>query len=119
MKKENVFVYGSLKRGYWNHVLLEDSDFVRYAQTEPKFQLYHNGHYPMMIEGALSVYGEVYKVTPDVLALLDRLEGVPHHYRREKILLDDGSKVWAYIYNCQIADYLKPCGDFWEGERRR
>lgn len=107
-----VFVYGSLKLGGWNNPILGDSEFVANGVTVEQFILTDCG-FPYMInpESVLEqaempnpapVVGEVYNVTDDaVMASLDCLEGVPHHYRRVEIevkLLDSDEVVKCQAY---------------------
>jgi gamma-glutamylcyclotransferase (GGCT)/AIG2-like uncharacterized protein YtfP len=80
-----VFVYGTLKRGHGNHVLLKDSDFLGPAITEDKFIMYQSGvpfvskHHNMVV-----ISGEAYKVDELTLNRLDMLEGHPTWYKREE-----------------------------------
>ena len=70
-----VFVYGSLKKGFYNNVVLGDSEFVA-VDIVSGYSLISLGAFPMAIpdpEGY--VIGEVYYVTPETLERLDRLEG--------------------------------------------
>lgn len=85
-----VFVYGTLKVGYGNHYLIGEnplsvargeavSDDANFAMT--------NIGFPYLITvqtGGFLAKGELYQVDDSCLARLDRLEGVPHHYRREQ-----------------------------------
>lgn len=80
-----VFVYGSLMRGYGNHVLLKDSSFISEATTEG-LNLYSLGAFPAVKasdDRASVVHGEMYEVDDEALAALDRLEGHPTFYKRK------------------------------------
>lgn len=93
-----VFVYGSLLSGQGNHGLLAASEFVGPARTPPCYSLHDLGSFPGLVaEGEQAVEGEVYNVGPDTLARLDRLEGHPRFYRREQIVVDDGSAAETYL----------------------
>lgn len=100
-----VFVYGTLKKGYHNHYLLEDSIFLGEDKTYLSYVLLNCGFPYMCIEEnqpdhiAYQVVGEVYEVScPKVLADLDRLEGVRYnHYSRETIPTEKNGLVDAYI----------------------
>lgn len=95
-----VFVYGSLKRGHYNHYLIKDQKFLREAKTKKEFSLYDLGSFPAMVEnGSSSIVGEVYQVDKRALKVLDRLESHPHFYRRKEIQLDNGEKVLTYLLN--------------------
>ena len=93
-----VFVYGTLMAGEPNHGLLAGQTLLRRAETEPAFELVDLGPYPALVAGGeTSVVGEVYEITVNVLAALDRLEGHPNFYRRARIRLSDGETVLAYL----------------------
>lgn len=102
---ENVFVYGTLKRGEPNHGLLGDGQFVGEAMTVDRFHLYDTGWYPAMVtldpendNDSVQVCGELYKVTPETLKNLDRLEGVPFLFKRVQVTLNDNRTAWAYVW---------------------
>ena len=46
---------------------------------------------------------EIYEIPPERWESLDRLEGVPHHYRRYK----NKNEVYIYILNRQISEERK------------
>ena len=70
-----VFVYGSLKKGFYNNVVLGDSEFVA-VDIVSGYSLISLGAFPMAIPDPNGqVIGEVYYVTPETLEKLDRLEG--------------------------------------------
>ncbi|ARN74381.1 gamma-glutamylcyclotransferase family protein [Oceanicoccus sagamiensis] len=101
VEKENyqVFVYGSLKSGFHNHALLATSCYLGACRTPPRFSMYDLGAFPAVAEGGTTaIYGEVYKVGDDVLALLDQLEGHPEWYCRTVIETEYGD---SYIYLIQ------------------
>ncbi|GBC95531.1 hypothetical protein HRbin16_01321 [bacterium HR16] len=61
------------------------------------------------------VYGVLYQLTEEELKKLDESEGVPKHYRREKIevVLIEGGKVEADTYIAvRIQDGLRPRADY-------
>jgi gamma-glutamylcyclotransferase (GGCT)/AIG2-like uncharacterized protein YtfP len=92
-----VFVYGTLRQGEGNHRLLLSARFVGEASTAAGFALYDLGAFPGLVhEGAGTVAGEVYDVDAETLAALDRLEGVPSFYRRERIELEGVGSTDAY-----------------------
>lgn len=106
-----VFVYGSLKRGHWNHSILNNTPFVSEGLTVRKDLFLHDCGFPYMIEGGNgSIYGELYEVdNVDVIQSLDWLEGVDSgHYQREIIEvynLADNSTVLAWSYFAQQHNY--------------
>lgn len=93
-----VFVYGTLRAGEANARLLVGAKLDRLARTEAAFDLADMGPYPAMVRGgSTAVRGEVYVVDEATLRALDRLEGHPRFYRRERITLGDGEEVEAYL----------------------
>lgn len=102
-EKSLVFVYGTLKRGYGNNVLLQDADFIGEAKTVSPWKLDARGGIPFLHKdstvGARCVRGEVFAVNEQELANLDRLEGHPDFYFRDEILVWLDDCVWtAYVY---------------------
>lgn len=99
---ERVFVYGTLLSGESNHYLLEGSELMGKTVANG-FDLKDLGPFPACVENPLSttsVEGEVWMVTKEVLARLDRLEGYPTFYNRKKIwtFFDD---CWIYFCNAE------------------
>jgi gamma-glutamylcyclotransferase (GGCT)/AIG2-like uncharacterized protein YtfP len=93
-----LFVYGSLKRGFRHHDLLGGAPFEGDARTAPGFSLVLQGEYPALVRsGTECVHGELFRVTDELLAELDRFEGCPDLYRRELISLDDGTSALSYL----------------------
>lgn len=91
-----IFVYGTLLRGHHNNYLLRDSQFIREGQTGDGWRLFSIG-VPVMVKSDQGrVVGEVFRVSPAVLANLDRLECHPRWYKRTALLLADRTPVEAY-----------------------
>jgi gamma-glutamylcyclotransferase (GGCT)/AIG2-like uncharacterized protein YtfP len=94
-----VFVYGSLKRGMANHQRLAGAHFAGAAQLGG-LHLYDLGPFPMAVatdDPAAVLQGEIYGVDAAQLAELDRFEGVPRLYARQRHQLSDGRCVWVYV----------------------
>ena len=108
----NVFVYGTLMQGHWNHHLLDDlegreamtrsDDFKMVAHSYPYAFRAGNG------EPGTSITGELYCDVPeDVMRHLDRLEGYPEHYTRIVVGVidpetgDSLGKAWIYLANLE------------------
>jgi gamma-glutamylcyclotransferase (GGCT)/AIG2-like uncharacterized protein YtfP len=121
--KRLVFVYGTLKRGFWNNYLLEGSELLGEGTTLERFSLYTVGFpYAVPDGGGLPLRGEVYRVDEETLKRLDALEGYPNHYKRKltEVKLDDGRLVKALIYYAERprGKPLSPKSGVysWEGE---
>ncbi|KAK3276725.1 hypothetical protein CYMTET_15231 [Cymbomonas tetramitiformis] len=103
--RHRVFVYGTLKRGFHNHRLLEkfDARFVCETRTREPMRLvlgdygvpYLMGPHP---DAAGPVLGELWEVDDEALGALDVLEGVDvGMYTRTRVELDEGGK-YAFGY---------------------
>jgi gamma-glutamylcyclotransferase (GGCT)/AIG2-like uncharacterized protein YtfP len=81
-----VFVYGTLKRGFCNHRLLEGCEFFGSAATVPTFKMIETG-FPVIMPDpdGKPVSGEVYTVDDQTLERLDRQEREGLSYDRELI----------------------------------
>lgn len=68
-----------------NQGLLDGGGLLGKARTGGKYVL-HTNHVPYVAkaEAVSRIVGEVYEVDA-TLAVLDRLEGCPHWYRRERV----------------------------------
>lgn len=112
----SVFVYGTLRKGFKYHSLLQGAHFMGSATTCQRYALYLAA-YPCLIKGeAVSrIRGEVYTIDRTMLERLDELENHPCEYRREQVqvILDDGRKLpaWVYFYPEPIGT-LESCGDY-------
>ncbi|MFN5193577.1 MAG: gamma-glutamylcyclotransferase [Cyanobacteriota bacterium] len=96
MTESLVFVYGTLQRGQINHRRMGGARFCGNA-TMPGIVIHDLGPFPMAVERAGLVHGEVYAVDGVLLETLDRFEGVPRLYQREWRPLSDGRLVWVYL----------------------
>lgn len=106
-----LFVYGSLKRGFGNHRLLENlrAKFLGEAKSEPVFTMYSLGGFPGIIRnGDTPVSGELYEVPSSGMSDLDMLEGHPNFYRREDIRLENGQVVLGYVLPVR-SEYVNGC----------
>ena len=109
-----VFVYGTLKRGKSNHHLLEDAEYLGDAVSAFQGVMYDYGcpaltHSELAVSDAprARVKGELFKVTPETLYRLDRLEGHPNLYFRSQMEIRCNrvyyGKAWCYFYNISDA----------------
>ena len=92
--KTKVFVYGTLKKGFSNHYILSTSKLVGEATTCSTYAMIGTGMpFPYVLGirsaelGGLNITGEVYEVDASTLQRLDVLEGVPHHYKKQQVLV--------------------------------
>ena len=113
-KMHLLFVYGTLKEGYSNNILLRGTEFIGKAVTIDNLGLISVG-IPLAIssestkEETKPIIGEVYKISSKVLEIVDILEGHPDMYKREirKIkILESYEIIDAYIYLFQ-SEFLK------------
>tara|TARA_Y100001963_G_C6628802_1_gene375274 strand:- start:260 stop:655 length:396 start_codon:yes stop_codon:yes gene_type:complete len=101
--KKLVFVYGTLKFGFSNYRLLWDSKLIGRGITTKKFALYEAGiPFVMEHESDTEIYGEVYEVDEQTLAILDSLEGHPYMYERKRsnvrLINGENCMPWIYFY---------------------
>lgn len=114
----DVFVYGTLKKGFHNHPYLENETFLGKATSAIKLILYEKYSLPYvhLHKDKLGnrIKGEVYRVSD--LSLIDRLEGVPFHYQPKMIpVVFDEDEVGTF-YQCRcymVADYSPIESDEW------
>jgi len=96
-----VFVYGTLRRGFTNHSLLNGASFLGTGQTAAHYSLWMNDYpcacrHPRLVR----IRGELYNVSPAILSLLDDLEDHPRLYQRAvtPIILNHHQPVAAWMY---------------------
>jgi len=92
-----VFVYGSLKKGFFNHQVIENPKFICKTHTKECYKMLDLQSFPGVTkEEKLSViHGEVYNVDNITLELLDKFEG--NWYLREAVELDAGFSAQMYF----------------------
>ena len=95
-----VFVYGTLLHGCGNHSLLDcdGAEFVGEDSTRDEFHMVDTGWFPGILRGGCTaVTGEVYRVDDSTMLALDRLEGVPTLYTRQRARMASGLLVNVYV----------------------
>lgn len=107
-----VFVYGTLKRGYALNQALSRSLFISKATTGPQYTLLSGPMFPFLVERkGIGARGELYMVDDKTLQDLDRIEGHPNFYKRQKIKVRDefGRELEAFAYihpdNKRVSDF--------------
>lgn len=96
-----MFVYGTLKRGHGNNHYMQGCEFLGEAVSAAAGYSMTGMGFPLLFKGGCQrVRGEVWRVTADALKGIDRLEGHPDWYRRERrtFVLESGEKVVAWVY---------------------
>lgn len=119
-----VFVYGTLKKDYWNNRLLAGATFLGEAFTEKRYTMLGSGvPYILPNENGFPVKGEVFEIDEKQhLPALDRLEGHPTGYTRTTInvrLDADGEIIQADVYEMlhqmgRINDVTPPSKGYYE-----
>lgn len=119
-----VFVYGSLRRGFGNHRLLNESPYTEFVgQDSINGSLYDCGFFPYFIKNDKEppVIGEVYEVDINTLGALDRLEGYSkgrenyNMYNRKTATTSNGIEVFYYEGGRHFKECNYPkvdCGDW-------
>ncbi len=111
-----VAVYGSLKRGQSNHHWLGGAPCCGCVDLAG-LQLYDLGPYPMAVASGLPsdrVKVELYAVSAQGLAQLDRLEDHPRDYQRHLLQLADGRQAWVYLgRQAQVHGYPRLEQGYW------
>ena len=97
-KTINIFVYGSLKKGYGNSNLLKTSEFLGTYMTTNRYGMVSFGSFPALIHyGNHTIQGEMYSITPETLVTLDALEGNGSFYQREVIDVEGFGEALCYF----------------------
>lgn len=99
-------VYGTLKKGFPNHRVIQNCKFIGEYETLPIFTMYSLGPYPAVVHhGNTSITIEIYKIESEEIAKkLDRLEGYPTLYIKEIISTEVGDLI-IYLFNQPICNY--------------
>lgn len=107
----HVFVYGTLRRGGRNDInrLAPAPDYV--GMGEVRGVLYHLDWYPGLTLGgeeAVTVVGEVYRITPALEEILDGIEQIvpgadSEYFKREIDVQVEGKAVACLVYEVNPA----------------
>lgn len=113
MTTYNVFVYGTLMKGFGNHnYYLANQENVKFLGKAKLigYEMYHVFSFPGIVpQKGKEILGEVYKVDDHVLQQLDRLEGEGFMYKRieDVAFLDTEKQIKVYVYVWQLS--IKGC----------
>lgn len=117
MKAINLFVYGSLREGFFNYNKYLDGKVIEKKDAKLEdMKLYHLPYkgYPALTYGEDTVYGEIMVLNPehyeDTLKAIDQLEGFigennpDNEYHRvilevENLHTNEKEKCYVYFYN--------------------
>jgi gamma-glutamylcyclotransferase (GGCT)/AIG2-like uncharacterized protein YtfP len=101
--KVRVFVYGTLKEGHPNNLVLRNSGakLLAFETITGPFIMHDLGGIPAVIHDDSgeqnTIKGMVYYGDEEMLAACDMLEGHPNFYKREKVWSDLlKRRVWVY-----------------------
>ncbi len=115
MKITTLFLYGSLKRGYSNHVLVAGERFLGEAVTEPRYRIIELGQYGGLIRddvAGLAVQGELWAVSEAALAVLDAFEIGEGLWARFPVEVVGHANVHAYYWTGAVPAQVRS-GAFW------
>lgn len=119
-----ILVYGSLRQGLWAHDMFLQGLEKKNVVIVQGFDLYRNKgqNYPFIVKGNGQLVTEMYEVNDEILQALDKFEGCPNMYTRERVQAQ-GDFAWIYVYgedpntdsikiqSGDWADYINNCGD--------
>ncbi|MDM0058796.1 gamma-glutamylcyclotransferase family protein [Variovorax fucosicus] len=100
----HVFVYGTLRAGGSNDIARLRPPPERVGDGAIAGTLYDLGAYPgAVLGGAGRVHGEIYRITPEVEAALDRLEevvddGSGEYIKRELLVVVNAVRLRCLVY---------------------
>lgn len=87
-----IFVYGILRDRLEGNYVGEG--------TLQGYDMYDMGAFPAIVPGSGVIYGQLWKVQDDELAICDSIEGHPTFYKRTKVNIEDnfGEVHLAQVY---------------------
>ena len=98
---DHLFVHGTLRRGCGDNKFIASGTFLGSAETAQPYALCLVKEKPLVTKRPVStIKGEVYEVTDEILALVDRLSGHPRINQRELVAvrLENGETMNAWLY---------------------
>jgi gamma-glutamylcyclotransferase (GGCT)/AIG2-like uncharacterized protein YtfP len=116
----NVFVYGTLKRGYNNYDVMQKSNAVFLGcETVNDFACVDSPLFPIAFEKRHhKIKGEVFSIDDSKLFLIDRVEGYPKDYKRTTISTQYGDAYIYYYSDEHVGKYARKYGytEDWQQE---
>ena len=101
---EEIFllaVYGTLKENFPNYFYyLNPRKPIFRGLVQLPYQMYSDGGFPLLFpsEKMNKIHIEVFEVPQKTLEKIDKLEGVPVFYSRERVFLEEiDSEVFLYV----------------------
>jgi gamma-glutamylaminecyclotransferase len=122
--KYKVAVYGSLRKGLYNHYLMSHSDFIKTISVEVPFKMISmSDRFPALIptkENNLVVF-ELYKIDDKTARNLDILEGYPDFYSKKYIKIEDEDYLVYYLSPLKITneEEVVKSGDWTEFKHKK
>ncbi len=119
---KNVFVYGSLKKKFFNHSLIEDNRRNRFIRkgTVEGYKLYILWSYPAIKTATPTdlISVELYSLTDEVFEKIDRMEQNAGYHPVE-VVDDKGKEGVVYVYEGAVKEEnLIPHGVWMKGHER-
>lgn len=122
--KYKVAVYGSLRKGLYNHYLMSHSDFIKTVSVEVPFKMISmSDRFPALIptkENNLVIF-ELYKIDDKTARNLDILEGYPDFYSKKYIKIEDEDYLVYYLSPLKITneEEVVKSGDWTEFKHKK
>ncbi len=108
--KYRVAVYGSLRKGLYNHYLMHTTDFIKTVRVDVPFRMISIGEmYPALIPNTdnHSIVFELYKVNDRTAKNLDVLEGYPDYYSKKYITIEGEDYLVYFLSPLKITNNEK------------
>jgi len=106
VNKQNLFVYGTLKKGHRLHGILEGQKYLGEFITAPEFDIldYGDGIFPIVVQkkNGFKIKGEVYEVDSATFQLTDSIEIGAGYKPITIFLMPDNIQAIIYVYTDKI-----------------
>ena len=103
---QNLFVYGTLKKGHRLHGILEGQKYLGEFITAPEFDIldYGDGIFPIVVQkkNGFKIKGEVYEVDYATFQLTDSIEIGAGYKPITIFLMPDNIQAIIYVYTDKI-----------------